>query len=75
MEIINEELPTRSEATGLLKSIGAPVSAKELGFSAELVRQTFIATKDIRDKYSASRLLWDLGELDRAAEQLIQVIP
>ena len=36
----------------------------------ELVRRCFPMTKDIRDKYVVSRLLWDLGELDEVADRL-----
>ncbi|HHT65417.1 MAG TPA: sn-glycerol-1-phosphate dehydrogenase [Clostridiales bacterium] len=61
---IQQELPEQSEIVELLEEIGAPSSPAALGFSTELVRRTFHATKDIRDKYSVSRLLWDIGELD-----------
>lgn len=70
LEIIRQELPKQTEIVKLLKEIGAPTHPSELGFSEELVRHTFHATKDIRDKYSVSRLLWDLGELDAIAEGL-----
>ena len=64
LEIIREELPKEAEVLKLLEEIGAPTHPSVLGFSDELTRKTFQVTKDIRDKYSASRLLWDLGELD-----------
>ena len=28
------------------------------------LKTTFLATKDIRDKYVLSRLLWDVGRID-----------
>ncbi|HHY82480.1 MAG TPA: sn-glycerol-1-phosphate dehydrogenase [Clostridiales bacterium] len=67
IDIIREELPDRAEVEKLLKGIGAPVSPEALGFSCDLVKKTFHATKDIRDKYSISRLAWDLGVIDAIA--------
>jgi glycerol-1-phosphate dehydrogenase [NAD(P)+] len=70
LNIINEELPALSDVRDLLTSLGAPVNPEALGFDREEVRKTFTVTKDIRDKYSASRLLWDIGELETVAERL-----
>lgn len=53
-----------------LASVGAPVSPEELGLSPEDVKNAFLATKDIRDKYISTRLLWDLGMLEEVADQL-----
>ena len=35
-----------------------------------ILPMTLMATKDIRDKYILSRLLWDLGVLDEVAAEL-----
>ncbi|NLU36147.1 MAG: sn-glycerol-1-phosphate dehydrogenase [Clostridiales bacterium] len=70
LRIIKEELPGQKEAVDLLNEVGAPIDPSELGFSSDLVINTLHAAKDIRDKYSISRLLWDLGELDMASEIL-----
>lgn len=71
LDIISEELPETSEIVELLKLIDAPVKPKDIGLSPWNVRNTFITTKDIRDKYIASRLLWDLGMIEEVAEKLI----
>lgn len=65
-----DSLPAASEIERLLRSIGAPTDAGEWGYTPEQLRKTFTMTKDIRDKYIVSRLLWDLGELDQAADAL-----
>lgn len=62
-EIIREEIPTKKEIEGILETIGAPKTAKEIGIDCDL-NVTFKATKDIRDKYVLSRLLWDLGLIE-----------
>lgn len=54
----------------ILKKILAPTKASELNISEPQLKETFKATKDIRDKYIITRLLWDLGELDEVAELL-----
>lgn len=69
LDIINT-LPSYDEILSMMKMMGAPVSANEFGYTDDQIRTTFTMTKDIRDKYIASRLLWDLGLLDDAAEKL-----
>ena len=64
VQIMEEELPAAAELERLLKAIGAPCSVEEIGLSADILRLTFEATKDIRDKYVLSRLCWDLGILE-----------
>ena len=68
--IMNEELPASADIEALLRKIGAPVTAGEMGMEEELLPLCFKATKDIRDKYVLSRLAWDLGVLDEMAESL-----
>ena len=63
MEIIRQELPTAAEVEKLLDTIGAPKTLGEIGVDTSL-SMIFRATKDIRDKYVLSRLLWDLGLLE-----------
>ena len=58
--IIRKEIPTQKEIEGILDKIGAPKTIEELGIDCDL-STTLNATKDIRDKYVLSRLLWDLG--------------
>ena len=68
LEIIRKELPTARQVEQLLKKIGAPTTLEEIGVEAGLEPMIFRATKDIRDKYVLSRLLWDLGILDEMLE-------
>ena len=62
-KIIRDEIPTQAEIESILDKIGAPKTAGEIGTDFKL-STTFKATKDIRDKYVLSRLLWDLGEIE-----------
>lgn len=69
MTVVNA-LPSHDEVLSLLQSIGAPTDAADFGYGTQDVKTCFTMTKDIRDKYIASRLLWDLGELDTAADRI-----
>ncbi len=61
LKIMDEELPPVEVVTSLLTQIGAPACAAELGKTNEEIAKTLVFSKDIRDKYVGSRLLWDLG--------------
>lgn len=64
------ELPSSDELAAFYTSIGHPLSCLEYGLSEEEIRFAFTAAKDIRDKYVLGRLLWDLGLLEEAAEEI-----
>lgn len=64
------ELPSSEELEDFYTAIDHPLSCREYGLSDEEIRFAFTAAKDIRDKYVLGRLLWDLGLLDEAAEEI-----
>ena len=64
LAIMAEELPTYEQITQLLASIDAPMCLSDLGVDEELAPMLVRCTKDIRDKYVLTRLLWDLGILE-----------
>lgn len=70
LDIIEEEVPSLEEYNRLMKDIGLTETYEDLGHSTEETRLAFYATKDIRDKYIGSRLLWDLGMLETVGEEL-----
>ena len=59
-----KELPASDDLEGFMKRIGHPTEFSEIGISREEEDTAFLMTKDIRDKYVLSTLLWDLGILD-----------
>jgi len=63
LDVINT-LPSVGELEALFEKTGAPRTVEDIGLTKEEERMAFLMTKDVRDKYIASRLLWDLGELD-----------
>lgn len=64
ISIVKEEIPTAREIENILNQINCPKTLAEAGIDCDLVT-AFKATKDIRDKYVLSRLLWDLGVIDK----------
>ena len=69
---IASTLPKYEDVLALLERIGAPISPEEIGYDGEQLILCFKVTKDIRDKYIGTRLLWDLGELDEAANYIFR---
>ena len=70
LNIIKEELPSSSETEALMAELGMPLSCNDIGISGDTLKTTFLATKDIRNKYIISHLGWDLGLLDFLCETL-----
>ena len=67
VQIIREEIPSYETLSQLLRTIGI---AEDPAMDQEALRLTFLATKDIRDKYVLSRLAWDLGICDELCDLL-----
>ena len=70
LQIVEEELPSPAEYEAILDSIEAPKSVEDIGLSKDILPMTLKCTKDIRDKYILTRLLWDLGVLDEVAAMI-----
>ena len=72
LEIMKEELPTQQRIMDLLSHVGAPVWPNDIGIEKSEVHDALMASREIRDKYIASSLLWDLGLLEEYADDLIR---
>lgn len=70
LKIMNEELPSAEEVARLMQTIGISTDLTTIGVDTACARTSFMATKDIRDKYVLSRLAWDLGILDELTQQM-----
>lgn len=64
LRVIDEELPSSARIEDILNRCGAPATLDELEFPSELRKTLLKATKDVRDKYILSHLVWDLGIVD-----------
>ena len=63
-----DTLPSSESVEKLMASLGMPTSAECIGYDSASLRNCFIMSKDIRDKYVSARLYWDLGVLDEVAD-------
>lgn len=61
LQIVSEELPSSDTVAELYKKIKFPYEYAQIGENENSAEQAFTHTKDIRDKYILSRLLWDIG--------------
>ena len=59
--VMDEELPALTELERLFVKIGAPMTMRDIGVDESTLDLAYSATRDIRDKYVQSRLVWDLG--------------
>lgn len=64
MAAIDEELPATESIEQLMRQVGMPITPADIGESEQDVHDAFIASRDIRDKYLSSSLLWDMGLLE-----------
>ncbi len=67
LSIIDTTLPSYEQLYTLMKQVGAPTHPRQIGISDGDVIDAFICSRDIRDKYLVSSLLWDIGYMDESA--------
>ncbi len=68
--IMREEIPAYESLLALWQSLGAPTTVEEMGLVVEDPGAVFEATRDIRDKYVLSHLVFDLGLTEQIKELL-----
>ncbi|NLD58679.1 MAG: sn-glycerol-1-phosphate dehydrogenase [Clostridiales bacterium] len=71
LRAVDEELPELTWLENLLKPTGMPLTPEEISVPRQDVRDAFVGSRDIRDKYLVSTLIWDLGRMDEFAERLL----
>jgi glycerol-1-phosphate dehydrogenase [NAD(P)+] len=71
---MNRQLPTAQWMTDLLQSAQEPVLPRQIGIANGEVLDAFIGSREIRDKYILTSLLWDLGLLDEMGERLMETL-
>ncbi|MBR3504109.1 MAG: sn-glycerol-1-phosphate dehydrogenase [Clostridia bacterium] len=68
-KIISEEMPPFETLLKIMTPCGMPIRPAEIGISEEDVRDALKASRDIRNKYLSSTMLWDLGLLYEWADE------
>ncbi len=69
-KIMEEELPKTEEISSLMQKLHMPMLAKELGWQDGDVQDAFRLSRNARDKYLTSSLLWDMGALEDMARDM-----
>ncbi|MBR6571507.1 MAG: sn-glycerol-1-phosphate dehydrogenase [Clostridia bacterium] len=64
LRIAKEELPPTDEIIALMEKQGMPIRPADIGEDEKDTYDAFHASRDIRDKYLTSSLLWDIGLLE-----------
>ena len=60
---MDEELPDTRQLLQMMRDTGMPTTPAELGLDQGAVHRAYLGTREIRDKYLLSSMLWDLGLL------------
>ena len=63
LTIMAEELPPHSRLLALMQAAGMPTAPAALGFDHRDVQDSLAGSRDNRNKYLLSSLLWDMGML------------
>jgi glycerol-1-phosphate dehydrogenase [NAD(P)+] len=71
--ICEKFLPKPEDIIKLLKTSGAIYHPRQLGFNEEKFKLSFIAAKDIRNRFGVLQLLEDIGMLEVAAEAITKI--
>lgn len=70
--VMEEELPSTQDLRALMESLGMACTPKALGISLEDTKKALVGSREIRDKYLTSSMLWDLGLLHAFADALTE---
>ncbi len=74
VQIMDEELPDADALRGRMRALGLPMRPGDIGISNEDALDAFVCSRDIRDRYLSTSMLWDIGWLDEGAEVLKEVL-
>lgn len=70
LKIMDEELPEYKKIHGLMIHTGMPILPEDIGISVQDTVDAFVCSRDIRNKYLTSSLIWDIGYMDEFADWL-----
>jgi glycerol-1-phosphate dehydrogenase [NAD(P)+] len=70
LHVASHDAPTADELEALMKRVGMPTRPCEIGISDQDVIDAFVCSRDVRDKFQLSSMLWDIGYMDEVAEWL-----
>ena len=70
VRIIDESVPSVETIRKIMVDAGLPTSYEGIDVTKQDAIDAFVCSRDIRDKYLTSSLIWDIGYMDEFAEWL-----
>ena len=64
------DLPTYENMAAFMKKLGMPTRPEEIGVDQQDVIDAFVCSRDIRDKFILSSMIWDVGYMEECAAWL-----
>ncbi len=71
LSIMQKELPDTHTLIDQMQQINMPVTPADIGISDQDVQDSWLGSREIRDKYLCSSLAWDIGLMDEAVKVLL----
>lgn len=65
------ELPSSKYVINLMRGLDAPCSPSQIGVDRQLLKNTLLYCKEVRNRYTILQMLWDLDLLEELTEQLL----
>lgn len=59
--MVKEALPSVSHVENILAALDAPYNPEQVGVGSDMVADSIVVAKEVRDRYGLLQLLWDLG--------------
>ncbi|MBP3655612.1 MAG: iron-containing alcohol dehydrogenase [Clostridia bacterium] len=63
LQAAQEELPPTEQIEALMRGLGMAMEPEDIGFTQQDAADALRASRDTRNKYLTSSMLWDMGEL------------
>ncbi len=64
LTLMEKELPAYQNMAEYMKKLGMPTKPEEIGLSRQDVLDAFVCSRDIRNKYILSSMIWDIGYME-----------
>lgn len=70
LHIIDESIPSSSTLRAMMEDAGLPTNYVDIGITLDDVIDAFVCSRDIREKYLTSSIIWDIGYMEEFASWL-----
>lgn len=69
-EVLRSAYPWK-KLRALLREISCPCDPRDIGITADVLKDSLLYSKDTRARYTAAQLAWDLGVIEQVADEMI----